>query len=156
MRNQLNLMIVKKFKPDYKKANKAAKSQILNQLQELTKMDRKHLIKLMANNSSLELIKPPGRPQVYDKEVYEHIKHLHSLMERISPKRMKVAIPLWLPFYEKHYGELNKQIRKQLLKVSSSTIGRILKSFKDQQRGKSSTRVNYKLKNLIPLKRLES
>jgi hypothetical protein len=155
MRNQLNLMIVKKFKPDYKKATKTTKSQILNQLQELTKMDRKYLIKLMNNKRALEFIKPPGRPQIYNEEVYEHIRHLHSLMERISPKRMKVAIPLWLPFYENHFGNLNDEIRRQLLKVSSSTIGRILKSFKDQQRGKSTTRVNHKLKNLIPLKRLD-
>jgi len=155
MRNELNSMIVQKFKPDYKKATKKEKSLILNQLEELTKMDRKHLIKLLRGRHPVTYSDVLGRPKIYSDEVYKHISELHRWMERISPKRMKEAIPLWLPFYEKHFGPLGNHTRKQLLKVSSSTIGRILKSLKDNMKGKSSTKVNYKLKNLIPLKRLD-
>jgi len=155
MRNELNSMIIQKFKPDYKKATKKEKSLILNQLQELTKMDRKHLIKLLRGKQAVMYSDTLGRPKTYSEDIYQHISKLHSLMERISPKRMKEAIPLWLPFYEIHFGYLDQKIKKQLLKISSSTIGRILKVLKDSLRGKSTTKVNYKLKSLIPLKRLD-
>tara|TARA_B100000212_G_C27365795_1_gene530297 strand:- start:703 stop:1842 length:1140 start_codon:yes stop_codon:yes gene_type:complete len=148
-------MIIQKFKPDYKKATKSEKSLILNQLEELTSLDRKHLIKLLRRKSIRADSETLGRPKTYTEEMYKHISKLHSLMERISPKRMKEAIPLWLPFYEMHYGVLPEQIRVKLLNISSSTIGRILKSIKDNMKGKSTTKVDYKLKNLIPLKRLD-
>ena len=53
MRNELNSMIVQKFKSDYKKASRNQKTLILNQLQLLTALDRKHLIKLLASKKIL-------------------------------------------------------------------------------------------------------
>lgn len=155
MRNELNSMIIQKFKPDYKKASKNQKSLILDQLQQLTTLDRKHLIKLLGSKNYSYINQNIGRPKTYAQDIYQHISKLHSLMERISPKRMKQAIPLWLPYYEKHFGTLSNETKQQLLQISSSTIGRILKSIKDSMRGKSTTKVNYKLKNMIPLKRLD-
>lgn len=154
-KKELNSMIVQKFKPDFKKASKVQKSALLDQLQELTRLDRKYLIKLLGGKRQSTQIHPQGRPKTYDKELWPYISKLHVLMERISPKRMKEAIPLWLPYDEKHFGVLSREAREQILKISSSTIGRILKSIKDEMRGKSTTKVNYKLKNLIPLKRLD-
>ena len=155
MRSELNSMIVQKFKPDYKKATKIEKSQILNQLEDLTSIGRKHLIKLLSDKKPIFEISTQGRPSIYKEEVKGHIIELHWLMERISPKRMKEAMPLWLPFYKKHYGPLKENIEKELIQVSSSTIGRILKVYKDSTKGKSSTIANHKFKAMIPLKRLD-
>lgn len=155
MRSELNAMIVKKFKTDYKKATKREKSSILDQLEHLTEASRKHLIKLLADKRPIKSFKVQGRPPVYSNELKEHIIELHRLMERISPKRMKEGIPLWLNSYQKHYGPISMEVKNELLKISSSTIGRILKSSRDSLYGKTTTKVDQRLKALIPLKRLD-
>jgi hypothetical protein len=148
-------MIINRFKSDYQKSNKKEKSHQLGQLQHLTGLERKHLIKLLGGKKSCSMNSKQGRPAIYDRELGDHVLRLHELMERISPKRMVAAMPLWLDSYQRHYGPLNDEIKKQLKKISSSTIGRILKQRRDELRGQSSTKVNNKIKNLIPLKRLD-
>ena len=88
-------------------------------------------------------IRPQGRPKLYNEDIQGHILKLYPMMERICPKRMKEAIPLWLEAYEAHFGMLDDLSRDKLLAVSSSTIGRILKKNETQLKGKSSTRVNH-------------
>lgn len=154
MRNELNSILINRYKTDYTKANRTTKSKLLNQLEKITELDRKHLIKLLRGKRDCSVRDSSGRPKLYTGEVVEHIARLHKLMDRISPKRMREAIPLWMPSYIKHYGPISKSTEDSLMKVSSSTIGRILKSLKGGK-GKSSTQVNYKLKNKIPLKRLD-
>lgn len=155
MRNELNSMIIKRFQPDYKKASRKDKSNILAQLQHLTQLERKHIIKILSGKRSSSMTSPKGRPLIYNRALGDHIMKLHELMERISPKRMVAAMPLWIGPYEKHYGPLNNELRHQIKKISSSTIGRIIKQRREELRGKSTTRVNHKIKNLIPLKRLD-
>jgi hypothetical protein len=155
MRNELNSMIIKRFQPDYKKASKKEKSNILAQLQHLTQLERKHIIKILSGKRSSSATFQKGRPLIYDRVLGDHIMKLHELMERISPKRMVAAMPLWIGPYEKHCGPLSDELIKQIKKISSSTIGRIIKQRREELRGKSTTRVNHKIKNLIPLKRLD-
>ena len=155
MRNELNAMLAEKFRPDYQKSEKVQKTEILDQLQKLTGMERKYLIKLLRGKRPITSITSPGRPKIYLEDLSLHLLKLYHLMEQISPKRMKEAIPLWLPFYEKHYGLLETETRKKLFSVSSSTIGRILVRAKGNEKGLSSTKVNHKLKTQIPLKRLD-
>ena len=156
MRNETNTIIIEKYRPDYKKASsRKEKSEILSILVKLTQLDRKYLLRVLSRKRPLISNKPIGRPKTYGEDVKDHIMKLHVLMEMISPKRMVVAIPLWLPYYEMHFGKLRKELKEQILNISSSTIGRILKAHRDVKRGRSSTRVNHKLKNRIPIKRLD-
>ena len=130
MRNQFLGIVIERFMEEYQKAGRPEKTEILDEIQKIIGVDRKHLIKLLAGKRPLYNEVKRGRPKVYSDEIKTHISKLHKLMEQISPKRMKEAIPLWLPFYEKHYGRLTEKTRGELLKVSSSTIGRILCSLK--------------------------
>ncbi len=154
MRNQFLGVVVESFRDQYRRAGKPQKTRILGEIQRITDVDRKHLIKLLGGKRPLYNEVKRGRPRVYSNEIKDHISKLHKLMEQISPKRMKEAIPLWLPSYERHYGRLSKETRAELLKVSSSTIERILRSLRGTQKGKSSTRAG-QFKNKIPLKRLD-
>lgn len=65
---------------------------------------------------------------------------------------MVAAIPIWLPFYRSH--DLDKQTKNKLLSVSSATIDRCLKKYKDKK-GLSATRSSC-FKNKIPLQLLKS
>ena len=154
MKNQFLAVVIERFQDQYQKAQKPEKTEILNEIQKITATDRKHLIKLLRGKRPLYGQSVRGRPKVYSEEIKTHVSRLHKLMEQISPKRMKEAIPLWLSSYERHYGRLTIKTREELLKISSSTIGRILRSLNATQRGKSSTCPS-KFKNKIPLKRLD-
>ncbi len=155
MRSELNQIIIEKYRPDYENTVKRAeKSRILDEIIKITELDRKHIIKILRGQRSAKP-SPKGRPKTYGMAVGRHILILNGLMEQIAPKRMKEAIPLWLPFYEKHYGLLEVSLRTKILNISSSSIGRILKAHRDSQRGKSTTRVSRKFKSMIPIKRLD-
>lgn len=154
MRHELNQSYLETIKPRYKKAKKSEKTKLLDHAELVTGLSRKRIIKLLADKSGIKL-KPQGRPRLYTYDIAVHLIRLYPLMERVCPIRMKAAIPLWLEFYEAHYGMLDDLTREKLLAVSASTIGRILKENAQKIEAKSSTRVNYKLKKLIPLKTLD-
>jgi hypothetical protein len=73
-------------------------------------------------------------------------------MNRCCSKKMKAALPLWMPFYRE---PIAPEIKAQLLKISSSTIDRRLRDYRDQEvrRGLSST-VSW-VKSKIPLQLLD-
>jgi hypothetical protein len=52
---------------------------------------------------------------------------------------LKEGLPEWINFIELEYGVFNDEIKKKLLKISSATIDRQLKVYK-QEKGKSLTR----------------
>lgn len=73
----------------------------------------------------------------------------------ICAKRLKVAIPLWLPHYDQHYEPLSQQLRDRLLSISPATIDRVLKPIRDQLEIKKrcQTRPGTLLKQHIPFKK---
>src|SRR3989344_582193 len=155
MKSELNKMILQKMRPRYQKAKKLEKSQILGTTQEMTGLNRKSIIRLLNSRTILVDAKRSGRPGVYQGQIREHVLKLYKLMEEISPKRMKEAIPIWLPYYNQHYGPLPVEIQRQLKEVSASTLERIIRASRGANEGISSTRVNKDFKNIIPLKKLD-
>jgi hypothetical protein len=151
MRHELNKAYLEKIKQIYKKANKGEKTKLIDQAKLILELSRKRIIKLL-NQSDISQIRPQGRPRLYTEDIAEHLIRLYPMMERICPVRMKAAIPLWIDSYEAHYGLLSDDTKEKLLKVSAATIGRILRENVEKIKGKSSTRVNHKLKKQIPLK----
>ena len=55
-------------------------------------------------------------------------------MEWQCGRNMKEAIPRWLPDFEDEHGALVGDIRERLLAISHSTIDRILKEFRVQEK----------------------
>jgi len=125
MRQELKQSYLKTINPSYKKASRSEKTKILDHAELVTGLSRKRIIKILNSKKSVTL-KPRGRPRLYTEDISTHIVKLYPLMERICPVRMKAAIPLWLDSYEAHDGALDDLTREKLLKVSASTIGRIL------------------------------
>lgn len=148
-----------KFKTQYLKAirkryfcgSKKRKTEILNELCEVTGYSRKHAIKILSVGH-IEGKKKSGKKRFYSDESLYHLKKLWHLMGRICSKKMKSAIPLWLKFYDSE--ELNNFIKQELLSMSSSTIDRYLRAYKKQyaRMKRTSTRRSKKFKNVIPIK----
>ena len=165
MKNGLVLSMVQNSWADYKKASRRQKKQILDNIQYFSRcgdqrtLSRKYLIKLFglpqAALRNFQAQDRRGRPRVYSALFAGHILRLHRLMTGVCAQRMKAAIPYWLPYYEQHYGLLTPEMRSQLKTVGSATIDRILRRFRQKQKGRSATRSNGKLKPKIPLKKLD-
>jgi hypothetical protein len=142
----------------YQKADKSGKSKMLTEAIAVTKLSRKHLIRVLKQPKEvIAKKKASGRNKKYDPEILvPHIQHLHIQMERISARRMKVALSDWLPFY--NAPQFTQQARQWLDQMSSSTLERFLRGIRrDLQatHGLSTTSVGGGparfMKNKIPL-----
>lgn len=71
--------------------------------------------------------KKPGPKRQYDRAVLEPLKEIWLLSEQMCSKRLKGALPIWLPFYEQEHGPLEAGARQKLLKISPAAIDRLLK-----------------------------
>ena len=68
-----------------------------------------------------------GRPKkYYDPVVIEVLKRIWTMLNLPCSKRLKAALPSWLPHYEAHYHTTLTQDERSLLNsISSATIDRL-------------------------------
>ena len=139
----------------YRKAGKVEKGLILDEFCKASDYHRKSATRLLNHAPQHEKYNDKGgRPPKYDhKELKEPLKHIWFATDQLCGKLLKESLPLWLDFYEFHYGSLSDDIKEQLLEISPATIDRLLKKEKAQiGKGKSGTKPGSLLKNQIPIK----
>lgn len=142
----------------YKKASLKKKTIILNEFCQNCNYHRKHAIRLLNNhNKPSNTIEPKnrGRPSVYDSpKLTKPLKRIWLTANLPCSKRLKAILPIWLPSYIQEYGQLEPGIIKLLLKISSSTIDKLLKSARIKYRvhGRATTKPGALLKKHIPIK----
>ena len=116
----------------YHASSKTKKGELLTYSEFITKRPRKSLIRRLRELSAPPPngdvgIKRVGRPASYSKsELMPHIGYLWNQMERLSAKRMKAALPDWLPRYKACPAHLRTQIEK----MSASTLDRYLRELR--------------------------
>ena len=96
----------------YQKSDKAEKTKMLTEATLVTKLTRKHLIRVLKQSKeAISRKKASGRKKTYDPEILSpHIKFVWMQMERISSRRMKAAFPDWLPFYRRQEPTFTPQM----------------------------------------------
>lgn len=141
----------------YKNASRKEKTTILNEFCQNCGYHRKHAIRLLRRFK--RFIKPKykkrGKPSVYNKPlVVEPLERIWHTANLPCSKRLKVILPLWLPSYEKEFGRLSIFAVRALLKISPSTIDRLLKPtrIKYRKRGRATTKPGTLLRKQIPIK----
>jgi hypothetical protein len=135
----------------YLRAKRKGKKKLLDELCHLYGYNRKYLIYRLNTFPDRRAKRPGAKKQYDDKELLEPLKRIWLATDQMCSKRLKAALPLWLPFYDK---ELLEEVKKQLLKLSPSTIDRLLKPHRAhyKRHGLSGTKPGYLLKNQIPIK----
>lgn len=133
MTRQLTMdLYLRQLKNRYKEANRKGKAIILNEFCENTGFHRKHAIRLLKKAINKQPTTPPfqdgrGRKRIYHPEsLLGPLKQIWFATDQMCGKRLKAAIPIWLPFYELTYGSLDINIKRQLLEMSEATIDRML------------------------------
>ena len=139
----------------YRTSNKQEKGRILNELCEMSGFHKKHAIRLL--NAAKKKKKPRiniGRPNQYPEKLYlEPLKRIWLLSDQPCGKRLKMALPLWLPHYGGAYETLEPSIYEGLLSMSSATIDRLLASSRIKcRRSICGTKPGSILKKHIPIK----
>ena len=137
----------------YGRAGREHKGRILNEFCEVCGYDRKHAIKLL--NGSLP--SPKGRrgcrPR-YGEAEREILEEIWRHAEQLCSKRLKAALPLWLPAYERRHGVLGAKVRANLLAMSPATMDRLLAPLRAREgrSRRSGTRPGSLLKTQIPIR----
>lgn len=139
---------IKRLSERYRNSPKPIKTRILTEFCLTWNVDRKHAIKLL-NGKRGGSKQKAGRKSRYDDRLVRHLTVLWDSMERIHPKRVKAALPLWIPFYRD--PEFDPNLKFQILKMSASTIERFLNRGRKVIKGLSLTRRSKFFRYKIPL-----
>ena len=138
----------------YQQRGREGKTKFLNEFCETWGCDRKHAIKLLGGKVGWggQVGIKKGAPATYGPDVTEVLLVIWRHAEQPCGKRLKAALPLWLPGYQRHYEKLSKQLEQKVLSVSAATIDRLLKPHKvSDPRGLSGTKPGSLIKKQIPL-----
>ncbi|MFH1853017.1 MAG: transposase family protein [Candidatus Neomarinimicrobiota bacterium] len=138
----------------YHQASKQEKTVILNEFCSVCEYHRKHALRLL-NQKEKKPKKRPGRKPVYDApELLTALKRIWLATDQMCSKKLAAAIPLWLPYYEKHYGKLTDDIKGKLLAISAATIDRHLSPIRVTigPKGLGGTKPGRLLRSQIPIR----
>ena len=135
----------------YKNApSKRAKTEILNEFVNICGYERKYAIRILNGQAHARVLRP-GPRSVYNSQVIHHLRILWESMNKMCAKKMVVAIPLWMPFY----NDVDGPTKTLLMQVSASTIDRLLKPYKAPWRRGLSTTDSSLFKNRVPIQLLD-
>lgn len=142
-----------KIKDRYRHAGRKYKKVILDEFCTICGHHRKHAIRLL-NQDARRKRNKPGRPSQYGLEEIQVLENIWLHADRPCSSRLTGMIPIWLPFYEKHYGDLEGSTRQKVLGAKARTLDRVLRSVRKKHgsRGLSGTRSSSYLKHSIPIK----
>jgi hypothetical protein len=115
-----------------RRTGKSARTVLLNEVCEVTGMDRKHLIKVL--KAALPIRGEAagagrdgrGRPGSYS-GILPVIKGLWLASEQPCGKRLHSILSTWRPYWEAEHGALNERERRLLKAISPAQIDRLLK-----------------------------
>lgn len=138
----------------YRKANRAGKARILDEFCAVCGYHRKYAIRLLGRKKPVSTSRRVGRKPRYDHPLLlEALRRLWLASDQLCGKRLKVALPLWLPHYEAEHGALPEAVSAGLLAASASTLGRLLKASRvAHPKGLCGTKPGSLLKKQIPIR----
>lgn len=151
----------------YQRAKKKQKGIILGQFVELTGYVRRYASRLLRRHGKKtrigktviigDVTKKAGRKRqpVYDAEVIEALRKIWMIMDCICGKRLKAALADLIPVLKKNMEiQLNPATEEKLLRISASTIDRVLAVDRKKQalKGRSGTKPGTLLKHQIKIR----
>lgn len=143
------------IKARYQKAPRTEKQAMLNEFCTVCGYNRKYAIRLLnapEKTSDPKSLSKRGRKKQYDDPlILEVVKRLWVTTNLPCSKRLKVIIPLWLPFYPR---PLPEDVREKLFTVSPATIDRLMAPSRSKycKHGLATTKPGSILKEQIPIK----
>jgi hypothetical protein len=121
-------------RPRYLKASKAEKQKILDEFTSATGYHRKHAIRVLKNRvAKSRRRKRTGYPTVYGGAVMQTLEQIWEIYGHICSKRLQPFLPEAIQVLERcQEMELSEEIKALLLKISSASIDRCLRTVRLQ------------------------
>ncbi len=142
----------------YHKGTKKHKCKILDEFCAVCEYNRKYAIQLLNGRQTKRhrLRKQlRGRPKKYtDPILLTVLQQIWIAMNLPCSKRLKAALPLWLPFYALHFrAAINPKQYALLLSISPATIDRLMVPLRSSARkqGLCTTKPGSLLKRHVPI-----
>jgi hypothetical protein len=136
----------------YQNPGKREKSRILTDFCQDFGYSRKYAIRILNGTQDVLTRKKPGRKPKYGAADVFHLRRIWEATGKMCSKSLAQALGLWLPFYD--HPLLTDVVRTKLLKVSPSTIDRLLRQYRCRK-GLTSTRsASNLMKSKIPIELL--
>ena len=138
----------------YHTATKRQKGIILDEFCATCGYHRKHAIRLLRPKHGRSPKRKPGAKAVYrDEPLLLALKRIWLATDQMCGKKLKGALPLWLPWYDTEFEPLAPHLQQKLLAASPATLDRLLKPLKGQHpKARGATKPGTLLKNQIPVK----
>jgi len=152
MRNESKKEYIEAVRSRYLSATKKEKEIILNEVCLTCGYNRKYAIRVLNKKEENKKRKKSGRKKKYDSpEIFEALKSIWISTNLICSKRLVVAIPLWIDFYE---GKLSEKNKKLLCEISASSIDRLLKPIRSRygKKGLATTKPGSLIKKKVPIR----
>jgi hypothetical protein len=139
----------------YFTASKAEKSLILDELCSVCRFNRKYAVRLIAKKQTSHN-KKKGRPKKYNSPaILVFLKDIWVKTNLACSERLKAAIALWIPYYNRHSSNhLTEEDIRLLSEISASTIKRLLRKLRPKHKklGLCTTKPGSLLKKQVPIK----
>jgi len=161
-------VLIKNQAKTYQKASRKEKTSILDQFMKATGYNRVYAARVLRGHGKQHRFKNGvvvkaeaagrfrrGRGREYGPELVEPLKKIWECLDYVCGKRLAPAIPAALESLERHGEiEVEEETRRKLLKMSASTIDRLLKAEREKYalRGRSGTKPGTLLKSQIPVR----
>lgn len=137
----------------YRKAKRQDKKAILDEFCAVCKYNRKYAIRLLGKPKKKQKAKRGRKPIYTDPCFLKALQNIWKAADFMCSRRLKVIIPVWLPFYEQSFEPLADDLRARLLSVSRSTLDRVLCPLRARMgKGLCGTKPGSMLRNQIPIR----
>jgi hypothetical protein len=141
----------------YRAASRKIKTVILNEFCSTCGYHRKHALRLLRTFRRFTQKTPAkrGRRPGYDSEaILIPVKRIWIAASLPCSTRLQAIIPEWLPGYVKTYGPISQKTAVALLRISPSSIDRMLKPVRAKytKHGRATTKPGTLLRKHIPVK----
>jgi hypothetical protein len=136
----------------YQRAGRAHKSKILDEYCAVCGYHRKSALRRVNGPLGQRVKRRPGPKPVYAPgKVLGPLKTIWLASDQPCSKRLKAALPLWLPSVKKG---VSTQVRAQLLQLSAATIDRLLRPVRARhpRRGLGTTKPGTLLRRQVALR----
>lgn len=146
---------LKAIRSRYRKASKKDKGSILNEFCQVCGYHRKYAIRVLGTSLKRKPRQRAGRKPTYQNpKLLTVLKRIWLATDQMCSKKLKAALPLWLPFYEDTYQPISIELENSLLRISPATIDRLLKPVRVRygKKGLGGTKPGSLLKNQIPIR----
>ena len=99
----------------YAHSNRAGKKQILDEFCAICRYNRKYAIRLLGKWKKKQKARRGRRPTYAEPLFIKTLQYIWKASDFMCSRRLKVVIPMWLPFYEQSFEPLAGEVRARLL-----------------------------------------